>query len=388
MRDLSKVKIDDVCCKSISKINSKFSNVINYIDISSIDNEIKEIISYQEIDISNAPSRAKQILKVGDILVSMVRPNLNAVAMVKDNGRTYVASTGYSVLRCTNKINNVYLFYFCQSKSFINTLTVQATGASYPAVSNKIIRNCLVNLPSLSEQQQIADTLDKVSDLIAKRKQQLEKLDLLVKSRFVEMFGDPIVNDKNWNISKLSEYLNVIGGYAFKSSDFKEKGIPVLRIGNINSGYFTATNMVFWENESNLERYKMFPGDLVMSLTGTVGKDDYGNVCILGDEYNEYYLNQRNAKLEILGNIDKLYLSELLKVPRIKKQLTGISRGVRQANISNKDILNLSVPIPPIKLQNKFADFVTAIEQQKEKIKKGLETLETLKASLMQKYFG
>ena len=89
------------------------------------------------------------------------------------------------------------------------------------------------------------------------------------------------------------------------------------------------------------------------------------NVCILGDEYPEYYLNQRNAKLCLKETIDKYYLSELLKFERIKKRLTGISRGVRQANISNRDILGLNVPIPPIELQHQFADFVTQTDKSK-----------------------
>ena len=102
-----------------------------------------------------------------------------------------------------------------------------------------------------------------------------------------------------------------------------------------------------------------------MSLTGTVGKDDYGNVCILDNEYDAYYLNQRNAKFQIKGNINKYYLSELLKFPQIKKRLTGISRGVRQANISNQDILNLQVPIPNIEKQVQYGEFVHLVNKSK-----------------------
>ena len=131
----------------------------------------------------------------------------------------------------------------------------------------------------------------------------------------------------------------------------------------------------------------MYPGDLVMSLTGTVGKDDYGNVCILSDEYPEYYLNQRNAKLVIKTTMNKHYLSELLKFSKIKKRLTGISRGVRQANISNRDILALCVPTPPIKLQEQFAAFVEQSDKSKMAVQQSLNKLELLKKSLMQKYF-
>ena len=185
-------------------------------------------------------------------------------------------------------------------------------------------------------------------------------------SRFVELFGEPDTNSKSWNEYALSEKLNVIGGYAFKSALFNEEGgIPVLRIGNINAGIFKPVNLVYWQEDESLTRYVVYPGDLVMSLTGTVGKDDYGNVCILNNDFEKYYLNQRNAKLEIKEGIDKYYLSELLKFEHIKKKLTGISRGVRQANISNKDILNLVVPVPPIELQNQFAAFVEQVDKSK-----------------------
>lgn len=245
-----------------------------------------------------------------------------------------------------------------------------------------------IPLPPLETQKQIAANLDKVTHTINLCNEILEKLDLLVKSRFVEMFGKPDINPLNWKEDVLSEHLEVIGGYAFKSDKFEENGIPVLRIGNINSGCFTPVNMVYWNNDPVLERYKMYPGDLVMSLTGTVGKDDYGNVCILGADYPEYYLNQRNAKLSLKPTLNARYLSELLRFESIKRRLTGISRGVRQANISNKDILCLCVPVPPIELQTQFADFVEQTDKSKLAVKQVLEKAETLKKALMQEYFG
>ena len=221
-------------------------------------------------------------------------------------------------------------------------------------------------LPSIDKQISIVKQLDLISDTIAHYTNQIENLDNLVKARFVEMFGDPDTNPKGWNECALSEKLNVVGGYAFKSDGFSEEsGIPVLRIGNINAGFFRPVNLVYWQEDESLDRYAMYPGDLVMSLTGTVGKDDYGNVCILGDDYDMYYLNQRNAKIEIIEGIDKFYLSQLLKFEQIKKKLTGISRGVRQANISNKDILNLVVPVPPMELQSQFATFVQQVDKSK-----------------------
>ena len=179
------------------------------------------------------------------------------------------------------------------------------------------------------------------------------------------MFGDININEKLWKEDILKNHLKVIGGYAFKSSEFKNSGIPILRIGNINTGYFRPKDLMFWNEEDKLKNYIIYPNDIVMSLTGTVGKDDYGNVCIMGRDYEKYYLNQRNAKLELKDTLDKIYILYALKVPEIKKRLTGISRGVRQANIANKDIENLYIPIPPIELQNQFADIVKQIDKQK-----------------------
>lgn len=179
------------------------------------------------------------------------------------------------------------------------------------------------------------------------------------------MFGDPVSNPKEWCIDVLQNHLSVVGGYAFKSSGYVESGIPVLKIGNINSGFFKDTDLAFWPDDKTLERYKMYPGDLVISLTGTAGKDDYGNVCVLGEEYDCYYLNQRNAKLDLYENIRRSYIVWLLKIPEIKIHLTGMNRGIRQANISNSDIQNLKVPIPPIGLQDKFAEFVQQTDKSK-----------------------
>lgn len=253
----------------------------------------------------------------------------------------------------------------------------------------KWLKQISISYPEHQKQSMIVEILDKLEDSIDNYNAILGLLDKLVKARFIEMFGDPENNPNGWMESPLSEKLNVLGGFAFKSDKFSEiSGIPILRIGNINSGYFKPVNMVYWKEDENLDRYLIYPGDLVMSLTGTVGKDDYGNVCILGNDFEKYYLNQRNAKLEIQGGINKFYLSQLLKFKQVKKKLTGISRGVRQANISNKDILNLVVPIPPIELQQQFEDFLRQVDKSRETVKKSLEKTKQLYDSLMQEYFG
>lgn len=321
-------------------------------------------------------------LKEGDLLFSIAGA-IGRVAIVTKEMLPANTNQALAIIRIVNE--QIYLPYIrliLTSPIVIEQFERKKQGVAQLNLSLKDINEISIPLPSKEKQIELADLFKKVVNIIYKKKEELLALDDLVRGRFVEMFGDPVVNSKGWIESSLSEKLNVLGGYAFKSDQFDEiDGIPVLRIGNINAGYFKPVNMVYWKEDKSLERYAMYPGDLVMSLTGTVGKDDYGNVCILGNDYKMYYLNQRNAKLEIKDGIDKYYLSQLLKFEPMKKRLTGISRGVRQANISNKDILNLVVPVPPIELQNQFAAFVHQINKSKFR---GFSMLTTMKSAYEQ----
>lgn len=357
------------------------------IPVYSVTNEKGFCTGYFSKEVASKDKSTYKIVPKGYFAYNPSRINVGSIDWQNCEDKVIVSPL-YVVFGVSEELDQQYLLHYLKSDMMLTYIKEYATGSVRDNLKLSDLGKFPINLRPLDEQRKIAAVLDKVSDLIAKRRQQLDKLNELIKARFVEMFGEPHENPKHWQEDELSRHLKVIGGYAFKSDGFTDEGIPVLRIGNINSGRFLPVNMVYWSDDSALARYKVFPGDLVMSLTGTVGKDDYGNVCILGADYDEYYLNQRNAKLSIEAALNKCYFSELLKFPRIKKRLTGISRGVRQANISNKDILTLRVPIPPIELQEQFAAFVKQTEKSKNIISHSLEKLETLKKALMQEYFG
>lgn len=140
-----RIPLGELCISKVATLPNGFDDIIDYIDISSVDNESKAIVAHQEIEGTEAPSRARQLLEVGDVLVSTVRPNLNAVAYVETAYKhTLVGSTGYCVLRTKKGVDNRFVFYFCQSPYFIEDMTAQATGASYPAVTASIVRNATV----------------------------------------------------------------------------------------------------------------------------------------------------------------------------------------------------------------------------------------------------
>lgn len=336
-----------------------------------------------ETNFFNGEIHPKYTVKDGDVLISW---SASLGVYEWNKGKALLNQHIFKVVFDKIEVDKKY-FIFTVSH-LLNEMVKHTHGSTMRHITKPDFDNMPFPLPSIKEQKKISELLEKCTSIIATNKQMLEKYDTLIKSRFIEMFGDPSKNSKNWEIKKLGDIIQVLGGYAFSSKAFRNSGIPVLRIGNINSGEFRPSNMVFWNDDEKIERYAIYPGDLVMSLTGTVGKDDYGNVCVLGNDYPKYYLNQRNAKLEIMGNLDKFYLSNLLKVPEIKSRLTNISRGIRQANIANKDIENLKIPVPPISLQNDFATFVQQIDKSKFTVQKSLEKAETLYKSLMQEYFA
>lgn len=162
-----------------------------YVDLSAVDQVKKEIIKEHKINSCEAPSRARQIIEVNDVLVSTVRPNLNGVCKVSSRFHLATASTGFCVLRAKDNIlNHSYLFNWVKNINFVNDMVNKATGASYPAVSDRIIYDSLIPLPPLTEQQRIATILDKAEEIRRKREQSIAKLDQLAQSTFIEMFGE------------------------------------------------------------------------------------------------------------------------------------------------------------------------------------------------------
>ena len=380
-------RLGDVCEKKVDTIKATYKGDIDYIDISSIDNQRKEITQIQSMSIVDAPSRAKQLVFPGDILVSTVRPNLNAVALVTENSdNTLVASTGYCVLRCLPNADNKYVFYFCQSPAFIEKMVSQATGASYPAVTSAIVKECTIPLPSLEEQRRIAALLDKVSDLIAKRRAQLDKLDLLVKSRFVEMFGDPVSNEKNWPMVTLGDIAEIrIGpfGSLLHQEDYITGGHALVNPSHIIEGQICIDEKLTVSDKKydELSAYQLKIDDIVLGRRGEMGRcavvHQEGLLCGTGSMIIRPHTQMR-----------PYFLQNIISNPAYKKNIEDKAVGVTMMNLNVPIVSALTVPLLPVHMQEQFIDFMGRVSKSKLTIQQSLDKLETLKKALMQQYFG
>ena len=381
-----RVPIDTYCEKKIPTLQKTYDGLIDYVDISSVDNTEKKIISYQTIESTDAPSRAKQLLQKGDVLVSTVRPNLNAVAVVEEETENLmVGSTGYCVLRCKDNMDVRYLFNFCQSQYFVDDMSSQATGASYPAVSNGIVRSALIPCYSIEEQREIAEKMDTVSELLALRKQQLAELDELIKSRFIELFGDQETNPYNLNVGKLSDVAEIYLGLTHTPT-YVEQGKPFLSVRDISSGVIDFSNCHYITEEEfcslpNGARPQI--GDMLFCRVGTIGKP-----VIIPENTPEFGTFVSVGYLRRKANVNNYYLKSWMENDFFMRQVYDNVAGASQINLNTGWLKNFRILIPSMEQQNQFATFVEQTDKSKLAVQQSITELEELKKSLMQKYFG
>ena len=257
-------------------------------------------------------------------------------------------------------------------------------GVAQNNINMTILRNFEIPLPPLAEQRKIAAVLDKISDLIAKRRTQLDKLDELVKSRFIEMFGDTVLNPYDWNKDFLGTVCNVRDG-THDSPQYYQIGYPLVTSKNVTAGKIDLSNCsLISEADYNKinERSKVDKGDIIMPMIGTVGKP-----VIVEIEPNFAIKNVALIKFRQASKVLNIYIRTLLQSDYFDDAVISKIRGGTQKFISLGDIRNLEVLVPPIELQNQFAAFVKQTDKSKLAIQKNLEKLEILRKSLMQKYF-
>lgn len=384
------VKLDEVCVRKIETISSDENGLIDYFDIASVDNTKKKIISHQSLKVKEAPSRAKQIVQLNDILVSTVRPNLNAIAMIDNKTKNkMVASTGFCVLRASEKIEPRYLFYFVQSPTFINSMTAQATGASYPAVSNSIVKSSHIPLPDISTQRRIADTLDKVSEGIGLCRKMLGELDLMVKAKFGEMFGNPLINPKHYPVHQLSEHIRFLTsgsrGWAKYYSDEGEWFITIKNVKNCNISVDDVQCITPPQN-AEADRTRLKEGDLLISITA-----DLGRTGVVTKEIAEHgaYNNQHLTCIRLDQNaLVPLYVAYFMESSAGKAQFEAKNMSAVKAGLNFDAIRSLKLIVPPLEQQNQFVTFVSQIKKSQLTIQGILDKMETEKLALMQEYFG
>ena len=271
--------------------------------------------------------------------------------------------------------------YLCYSLMFYD-VTGLVNGATRQKLTQADMRKMNIPLPSLEEQRKIAAVLDKVSDLIAKRRQQLEKLDLLVKARFVEMFGDINTNDKGWDVKPLGELCTIVrGGSPRPIEKYLGGDMPWIKIGDATDDeniYLHSTKEhIIKEGISKSRLVKS--GSLIFANCGvSLG---FARIITFDGCIHDGWL----AMEDIDESLDKVFLLQALN--QMTQHFREIAPAGTQPNLNTSIMKSYLQVVPPLELQREFIDFYTGVNKLKITIKQGFEQLELLKKALMQEYF-
>jgi len=352
-------------------------------DLSNEDTNEFELVTYQ-----NKPSRAALTAKSGDVIFARMK-GTNKVLLVTEKESNYIFSTGFVVIRSSENVNKSFLTHFLKSNLFQDEKDKLCTGATQKAINNQNIEKLKFPLPPLATQKRIAEILDAADILRRKDQELLKKYDELAQAIFIDMFGDPVKNEKGWDVKKLGNACKVQGGFSFKSSDLKNEGIKLVKIGNVHFENIDWSEVECLPN-SFLEKYRDFSlieDDICIALTRPIIKSiDSVKVVKVNKDDLPCLLNQRVGRFIIDDKkLNSTYLLNFIYSKHFKNIIEKLCSTSLQPNIGTSQIEDIEIPLPPINIQNLFEKRVKSLM----KIKKQSSTNEShlLFNSLIQKAF-
>jgi type I restriction enzyme, S subunit len=373
-----------------------------YIDIGSIDREKKSISNPQRLEGKDAPSRARKVVRTGDVLVSTTRPNLNAVAMISDEFDNQIASTGFDVLRASG-LDTRWLFYLVRTTEFIEVMSELVQGALYPAVRPKDIRAFQIPLAPLAEQKRIADKLDRLLARVDACRERCDRIPLILKrfrqavlaaatsGELTEDWREKQKLDKP-NLINLSSIVSNLKtepfGSALHKSDYIRDGIPVVNPMHINAGNITpSTDMTISEEKAEeLREYRFQQGDIVFARRGVMGR-----CAVIGSKEKGWLCGSGSMIIHMNDLVLPGYLQMALSSPTTVAALEDNAVGSTMVNLNQKILLELEIVVPPLPEQHEIVRRVETLfafaDRLEARYKTARAQVERLTPALLDKAF-
>lgn len=345
--------------------------------------------SYPEIIKGSDIGSSKVSVEENDILICKINPRINRVWVVKHNTENQLIASSEWVIVRSKSNDSDYLKYYFQSPVFRNYINSELTGigGSLTRAQPKSIAKYPVPLPPLETQRQIAADLDKVTHTIDLCNAILEKLDLLVKSRFVEMFGEPSENPMGWESTTIGKSCHYIKDGPHKSlPDVGEgNGYPFISVRNIVNGYIDFSTAKYISEEDYIDSIKKChpeKGDMLYSKGGTTG------IAKLIDVDTKFANWVHVAVLKFDETLNGVFFEHMLNSDYCYEQSQRLTKGIANRDLVLSAMAQIKMYKPPLALQQQFATFVEQTDKSKLAVKQVLEKAETLKKALIQEYFG
>lgn len=323
----------------------------------------------------------------GDVLISW---SASLGVYVWNNGKALLNQHIFKVVFDKGEIDKDYFVYAVQFS--LHRMRQLTHGATMKHVVKKDFENVLIPYPSLKDQRKVAHVLDKLKESINKKMDELKKLDELIKARFVEMFGDPNISEKNQKKVSMTDVCQIIDGDRGKNyphaNDFYNDGYCLfLNAKNVTTSGFDFSNKMYISKEKDeaLKKGKLNRGDLVLTTRGTIG-----NLAFYSSNIPFYNIRINSGMVILRLNHDKI--EERFFIEHFKLQLLRIKQkvasGTAQPQLPISTMNKIKIFLPPLSLQNEFANFVQQVDKSKVAVQKSLDETQKLFDSLMQEYFG
>lgn len=318
-----------------------------------------------------------------DIVLLTIVGTIGRCCVLSGNEGSLTLQRSVAALKPNPELLSRFLMYLLIGNR--KKLENEARGIAQKGVYLKQLSSLSVPIPPKSTQLAIVAELDKLNEMIRLKKQQLEDYDQLAQSIFYEMFGDPILNEKGWEVKKLGEISTIERGSGISKKDFCNSGLPCIHYGQIHTSFGAYTKEVLsYIPENLLPKYKYASrGDLIMAITS----EDVEGSCKSTTWLGNYDVVIGSDAAICHHSQDGIYLSYYTRTKAFYNEKAKYAKGFKVTHISTKEIASIPIPLPPLPLQQQFAARIEAIEQQKQQVKDAIKDLETLLASRMQYWF-
>lgn len=283
-------------------------------------------------------------------------------------------------------VSKKYLYWYLNSQYFQRFISNVGSRAAQAGFNKNDLGAAQIPLVDKERQEEICEVLEKANKLISFRKQQLAKLDELIKARFVEIFGDPVSNPLHWKKVKLSELADIkIGpfGSLLHKEDYVTGGHPLVNPSHIISGKIIVDNdLTLTEGKYfELSAYHLKKNDVILGRRGEMGRcavvNEEGLLCGTG-----------SLLIRTNGTVTADYIQKIISFPTFKKTIEDMAVGQTMPNLNVPIVSNFMIIVPPLSVQKDYYDFVECVDQQKQTVQQSFEKLELMKKALMQEYFG
>ena len=338
-------------------------------------------------EVASKDKTTYKIVPQGCFAYNPSRINVGSVDWQRNEERVIVSPL-YNVFSVSEELDQEYLYYYLKSDFALQRIRAVATGSVRDNLKLEMLKEFPILLPPKNDQKTIANNLDRVKRIIELRKSEVDKMNELIKARFVEMFGD---KEKAWPVVTIADICKDSRtgpfGSALHHDEFVNEGIFVLGIDNAVENRFSYNRMRYITEDKyqQLKRYTVYPGDVIITIMGTVGR----SAVIPKDMPKAINTKHLACITPDAGVVDSYFLCNAFQIhPDIKQQLRGQTKGAIMDGLNLTIIKGLKFRLPPLELQKQFLEFYNQVDKSKVAVQKALEKTQLLFDSLMQQYFG